>query len=125
MPPEELRLGRVPEANGGRLRRDLPLPDVARFAVARFAVARFAVEVPEPGSGSTSATGTVGEWLAELVRATADRRDFRVVCPDELESNKLGALLEATDQVELGQDVGDEVRVGHVQQGVQIESAAV
>ncbi|TQM79358.1 xylulose-5-phosphate/fructose-6-phosphate phosphoketolase [Saccharothrix saharensis] len=88
LPPEELRLGRVPEANGGRLRRDLPLPDVARFAV----------EVPEPGSGSISATGTAGEWLAELVRLTEDRRDFRVVCPDELESNKLGALLEATDR---------------------------
>ncbi|HEX6341995.1 phosphoketolase family protein [Umezawaea sp.] len=88
LPPEPLRLGRVPEANGGALRRDLPLPDLARFAV----------DVPEPGGASASPTGTAGEWLAELVRATEDRRDFRVVCPDELESNKLGALLDATDR---------------------------
>ncbi|WP_434441666.1 phosphoketolase family protein [Lentzea sp. E54] len=86
LPPEDLRLGRVPEANGGRLRRDLPLPDVARFAV----------DVPEPGAASASPTGTAGEWLAGLMRATEDRRDFRVMCPDELESNKLGALLEVT-----------------------------
>jgi xylulose-5-phosphate/fructose-6-phosphate phosphoketolase len=30
------------------------------------------------------------------MRATAARRDFRIVCPDELESNKLEAVLEAT-----------------------------
>ncbi|GAA1329280.1 phosphoketolase family protein [Saccharothrix algeriensis] len=88
LPPEELRLGRAPEANGGRLRRDLPLPDLAPFAV----------EVAEPGGGTASPTGVAGRWLAELVRATEDRRDFRVVCPDELESNRLGALLEATDR---------------------------
>ncbi|AXX30737.1 phosphoketolase family protein [Actinosynnema pretiosum subsp. pretiosum] len=88
LPPEHLRLGRVPEANGGRLRRDLPLPDVADFAA----------RVPAPGTGSTSPTEVAGRWLAELVRATEDRRDFRVLCPDELESNKLGALLEATDR---------------------------
>ncbi|MFD5827715.1 phosphoketolase family protein [Lentzea sp. NPDC060358] len=88
LPPEGLRLGRVPEANGGRLRRDLPLPDVAGFAV----------DVPAPGATSASPTGTAGEWLAGLVRATEDRRDFRVLCPDELESNKLGALLEVTDR---------------------------
>ncbi|WP_424185462.1 phosphoketolase [Actinokineospora sp. G85] len=74
--------GMLPEANGGALRRDLPLPDLRPFAV----------------DGPASPTGTVGVWLAELMRATEDRRDFRVVCPDELESNKLGAILEATDR---------------------------
>jgi xylulose-5-phosphate/fructose-6-phosphate phosphoketolase len=78
----------VPQANGGRLREDLPLPDVAKFSVA----------VGEPGSQDAGATEVLGEWLAELVRRTADRRDFRVVCPDELESNKLGALFSATSR---------------------------
>ncbi|WP_199430932.1 phosphoketolase family protein [Qaidamihabitans albus] len=87
LPPEgELRLGKVPQANGGLLRRDLPLPDVAGFAV----------DTGAPGSRHAGATETAADWLAELVRRTEDRRDFRVVCPDELESNKLGALLEAT-----------------------------
>ncbi|MFB9907556.1 phosphoketolase family protein [Allokutzneria oryzae] len=86
LPAEELRLGRVPQANGGQLRQDLPLPELEKFAV----------EVPEPGRATASATGTTGEWLAELMRATEQRRDFRVMCPDELESNKLDAILEAT-----------------------------
>jgi xylulose-5-phosphate/fructose-6-phosphate phosphoketolase len=88
LPPEELRLGRVPQANGGRLRRDLPLP----------ALEPFATEVSRPGAAQASPTGAAGAWLAELMRATADRRDFRVVCPDELESNKLGELLTATSR---------------------------
>jgi xylulose-5-phosphate/fructose-6-phosphate phosphoketolase len=88
LPEPTLRLGRVPQANGGRLREDLPLPDVAKFSVA----------VGEPGSQDAGATEVLGEWLAELVRRTADRRDFRVVCPDELESNKLGALFSATSR---------------------------
>ncbi|WP_406634293.1 phosphoketolase family protein [Amycolatopsis sp. WGS_07] len=81
VPPEPaLRLGRVPQANGGRLRRDLPLPDVAKFAV----------------TGEASPTEVAGGWLADLVRQAPDT--FRVVCPDELQSNKLGALLDVTDR---------------------------
>ncbi|MEV6907837.1 phosphoketolase family protein [Amycolatopsis sp. NPDC051071] len=83
-PEPELRLGRVPQANGGELRRDLPLPDVEKFARA----------VERPGAEDASATEVLGDWLAELVRRAP--RTFRVVCPDELESNKLGALLDVT-----------------------------
>ncbi|MDT5028341.1 MAG: xylulose-5-phosphate/fructose-6-phosphate phosphoketolase, partial [Micromonosporaceae bacterium] len=85
------RLGRVPQANGGELRRDLPLPALTEFAVA----------VDEPGSGNASATDVLGEWLAELMRGTARRRDFRIMCPDELESNKLDAVLSATERAYL------------------------
>lgn len=89
VPPDgELRLGCVPQANGGRLRRDLPLPDIARFAV----------QVDQPGRVASGATATLAVWLAELVRRTSNRRDFRIMCPDELESNRLGAVLEATDR---------------------------
>ncbi|MFE5503988.1 phosphoketolase family protein [Amycolatopsis japonica] len=83
-PAPELRLGRVPQANGGLLRRDLPLPEVAKYSVA----------VDEPGAADASAPEVLAEWLAEIVRRAPST--FRVVCPDELESNKLGALLEAT-----------------------------
>ncbi|WP_246257649.1 phosphoketolase family protein [Amycolatopsis anabasis] len=87
VPPEgELRLGKVPQANGGLLRRDLPLP----------ALEKFRVGLDRPGGAAASPTETAATWLAELMRATEDRRDFRVVCPDELESNKLGPLLTAT-----------------------------
>lgn len=74
------------EANGGRLRRPLPQPDLAPFAV----------DVPAPGRGSAGATPVLGPWLAELMRMTEGPRDFRIMCPDELESNRLEAVLEAT-----------------------------
>ncbi|MCP2261840.1 xylulose-5-phosphate/fructose-6-phosphate phosphoketolase [Streptoalloteichus tenebrarius] len=87
VPPEgDLRLGSVPQANGGRLRRDLPLPPLRPHAV----------DVPSPGAAEAGATTTLANWLTDLMRATEDRRDFRIVCPDELESNKLGAVLSTT-----------------------------
>ncbi|MEX5632766.1 phosphoketolase [Parafrankia sp. FMc2] len=85
-PTGDRRLGAVAEANGGQLRRDLPLPALDRFAVA----------VPRPGQGRVGATPTLGPWLAELMRATEHSRDFRIMCPDELDSNKLDAVLDAT-----------------------------
>jgi xylulose-5-phosphate/fructose-6-phosphate phosphoketolase len=88
LPKEELRLGRVPQANGGALRRDLPLPPIDKYCV----------EVSAPGTSDTSANSTLADWLAELLDNTEQRRDFRIVCPDELESNKLGAVLDATDR---------------------------
>ncbi|MDG4825667.1 phosphoketolase family protein [Asanoa sp. WMMD1127] len=87
VPPEGgRRLGSVPQANGGLLRRDLPLPPVAPAAV----------EVGGPGETFASPTGALAGWLTELFRATAGTRDFRIMCPDELASNKLDAVLAAT-----------------------------
>jgi len=82
LPPAELRMGRVPQANGGELRRDLPLPDLGPFAVT----------TDEPASP----TATAGAWLARLMADTEGTRDFRIVCPDELASNKLDEVLTVT-----------------------------
>ncbi|MGW4510002.1 phosphoketolase family protein [Streptomyces sp. NPDC004436] len=87
VPDPGLRIGSQPAANGGRLRRPLPLPALAPHAVA----------LPKgPGSATASPTRVLGGWLADLMEATAARRDFRIVSPDELASNKLDAVLEAT-----------------------------
>lgn len=89
LPPEgELRLGTVPQANGGALRADLPLPPLEPYAV----------EVSRPGGAQAGPTPVLGDWLTALLRATEARRDFRIFCPDELASNKLDAVLDATDR---------------------------
>ncbi|MFI9383402.1 phosphoketolase family protein [Kutzneria sp. NPDC052558] len=82
LPPPELRLGRVPQANGGQLRRDLPLPDLAPYAA--------------PTDEPASPTATAGAWLTRLMADTEATRDFRIVCPDELASNKLDEVLTVT-----------------------------
>lgn len=86
VPHGELRLGASPYANGGLHTRELPLPRLERFAV----------PVPGPGRSRHSPTEVLAGLLADLVEATAERRDFRVVGPDETASNRLQELYRAT-----------------------------
>jgi xylulose-5-phosphate/fructose-6-phosphate phosphoketolase len=86
VPEGKRRLGATPHANGGLLLRSLPLPPLERFAV----------PVDKPGAGLHEPTRVLGELLEEVMRATADRRDFRIVGPDETESNRLQAVYAAT-----------------------------
>ncbi|HEX8967255.1 MAG TPA: phosphoketolase family protein [Chloroflexota bacterium] len=90
LPPRgSRRMSANPHANGGSLLQDLRLPDFTAYAV----------DVPRPGATSAEATRVLGGFLRDVVRANADRRNFRVVAPDELTSNRLGAILEATNRV--------------------------
>jgi xylulose-5-phosphate/fructose-6-phosphate phosphoketolase len=75
-----------PHANGGLLLKDLRLPDFRDFAVA----------VPSPGTGRDSATGVLGRFLRDVMRANP--RNFRLMGPDETASNRLGAVFEVTDR---------------------------
>ncbi|MFD9335067.1 phosphoketolase [Streptomyces sp. NPDC060028] len=87
VPQGDARIGARPAANGGSLRRPLALPPLEPYAV----------DVSKgPGTATASPTRVLGDWLAALMRDTADRRDFRIVSPDELASNKLDAVLAAS-----------------------------
>ncbi|WP_411082909.1 phosphoketolase [Streptomyces sp. cmx-18-6] len=86
VPEGDARLGSTPYANGGLLLRDLPLP----------ALEDHAVRVDRPGSSSHSPTQVLGGLLEGVMAATAERRDFRVVGPDETASNRLQDLYRAT-----------------------------
>ncbi|RCG14411.1 phosphoketolase family protein [Streptomyces diacarni] len=88
VPEGDLRLGAVPEANGGRLLRELPLPGLESCAVA----------VERPGASSHEPTRELGSFLRELLRDTEERRDFRLFGPDETDSNHLSAVFDATDR---------------------------
>ncbi|GGW37824.1 phosphoketolase family protein [Streptomyces xantholiticus] len=81
------RIGMQPAGDGGRLRRPLDLPPLEPYAV-------------DVGDGPGSATASPGEvladWLTEIMRRTGSSRDFRIMSPDELASNKLDGVLKAT-----------------------------
>ena len=89
LPKGDLRMGANPHANGGRFPRDLELPDFRNYAV----------KVPEPGATPAEPTRVLGGWLRDVMIANEEYRNFRIVGPDETESNRLGAVLEATDKV--------------------------
>lgn len=80
------RMGANPHANGGLLLRDLDLPDFREYRV----------EVPRPGAVEAEATRVLGRYIRDVMRRNLARRNFRVFGPDETESNRLGAVLEAT-----------------------------
>jgi xylulose-5-phosphate/fructose-6-phosphate phosphoketolase len=85
-PRGERRMGMNPHAYGGNLRKELKRPDFRKFAVA----------VREPGAERRADTNELGKFLAEVVRLNEADANFRIVCPDEMSSNRLSAVFEAT-----------------------------
>lgn len=86
LPVDALLPGQCPQANGGRARLDLALPPLEPHCV----------EVPEPGSVDGEATRALGHWLRELLRDNHAHANVRLFSPDEMLSNRLGAVFEVT-----------------------------
>ena len=85
-PSGSLRMSATPHANGGLLTRDLHLPNFRDYAV----------DVPKPADLRAESTRKLGEMMRDIYRANPDR--FRLFCPDETNSNRLGAVFEASDR---------------------------
>ncbi len=49
-----------------------------------------------PGAVDAEATSVLGTYLRDVMRANAADGNFRFFSPDETNSNKLGAIFEAT-----------------------------
>ena len=107
VPAGERRLGSSPHANGGVLLRDLVMPDFRDYAVA----------VPAPGAHTSEPTRVLGGMLRDVMRLNEPSRNFRVVGPDETESNRLNALLDVTGKtweervIEVDQNLAPDGRV--------------
>jgi xylulose-5-phosphate/fructose-6-phosphate phosphoketolase len=80
------RMSANPHANGGRLLKDLRLPDFRSYAV----------EVKKPGTTTSEATKVLGAYLRDVIRDNPD--NFRIMGPDETASNRLQAVFEVTDR---------------------------
>jgi xylulose-5-phosphate/fructose-6-phosphate phosphoketolase len=80
------RMSANPHANGGRLLRELAMPDFRDYAVA----------VDRPAVKSSEATRVLGAFLRDIIVCNPDR--FRLMGPDETASNRLSAVFEATDR---------------------------
>jgi xylulose-5-phosphate/fructose-6-phosphate phosphoketolase len=84
-PEGTLRMSDTPAANGGD-GAGLDLPDFADYAV----------DVPHPAAVKHESTRALGEVMRDLYRRNPD--SFRLFCPDETNSNRLGAVFEASDR---------------------------
>ena len=85
-PNRSKRIALNPASFGGDRRLPLSLPPLERHAV----------ELDGRGSPMVSHMKFLGAYLKEVVTANERERNFRIVAPDELESNRLGDVLEVT-----------------------------
>lgn len=83
------RMSANPHANGGILLKDLRLPDFRDYAVI----------FSRPGEVLAEATRVKGNFLRDVMKLNNEAKNFRVIGPDEVASNRLSALFEVTDRV--------------------------
>ncbi len=87
-PKGQQRMGSNPHANGGLILRDLQLPDYRNYAVS----------VSSPGATIAESTRKMGEYLRDVMSLNQQFNNFRVMGPDETNSNRLGALFDVTNR---------------------------
>ena len=87
------RMSANPHANGGQLLKDLLMPNFCDYAV----------EVLKPGTIEAEATRVMGDFLRDVMKLNSDSKNFRVMSPDENNSNRWNAILDATNRVFTGE----------------------
>ena len=85
-PKGERRLGANPHANGGKLSKALTIPDTRAYAI----------PVPKNGAELHESTRKLGELMRDIYKANP--HNFRLFCPDETTSNRLGAVFEVENR---------------------------
>jgi len=88
VPEGPYRMSANPHANGGLLLKELNMPDFRDYAI----------EVPQPGHVEGESTRIMGYLLRDVMKSNERARNFRVMGPDETNSNRLGALFEVTNR---------------------------
>jgi xylulose-5-phosphate/fructose-6-phosphate phosphoketolase len=77
-------MGANPHANGTAITIPLDLPDFTDYAV----------EVDQPGKIMVESTRPFGAMLRDIYKKNVGQRHFRLFCPDETNSNRLGNVFE-------------------------------
>lgn len=85
-PQGEKRMGASPYANGGRLRKELNVPEIRQFAV----------EVKNPGDTQEQSTAVLASYLSAIFSQNPD--NFRLFGPDETASNRLSKVFDVTSR---------------------------
>ena len=88
-PVGDHRMGANPHANGGKLLRDLKLPDFRKYGV----------DLPAPGDVEAQDMLVLGAYVRDVIKENEPAKNFRVFGPDESKSNRLTPMFEATTRV--------------------------
>ena len=82
------RMGSNPNANGGKLLKDLRTPDFRDYEV----------KVTVPGSTMAQDMVEAGKYLRDVIKLNKENHNFRIFGPDETMSNRLNAVFEKTNR---------------------------
>jgi xylulose-5-phosphate/fructose-6-phosphate phosphoketolase len=89
VPSGKLRMGMCENAIGGNMYEKLKTPALSKYALKITPKNRGAID------GSSMETGA--KMFADVLKMNP--KNYRIFCPDELESNKLGGVFDVTDRV--------------------------
>ena len=78
-PVGDARMSANPHTNGGKLLRDLRVPDFKDYAV----------EVPYPGSVKAQDMMELGGYVRDILKLNKEHKNFRIFGPNEAKSNRL------------------------------------
>ena len=79
-------MGHNVHANGGKILKDLKIPDCKKYGI----------DVPYPGSVLSEDMRALGPFIRDIIEKNPD--NFRVFGPDETLSNRLNAVFEVTNR---------------------------
>ncbi len=94
-PEHDRRMGANPHANGGRLLKPLQLPDFATHAL----------PVEQPARQRHESTRQFGKMLADVFTLNKAEANFRITCPDETNSNRLGDVFAVENRCFTGKTI--------------------
>jgi len=97
------RMGSSPHANGGRLLQPLQLRDYAKYAV----------DVARNGGSNAESTRRLGTWLRDVFVDNRRAQNFRLFCPDETNSNRLGDVFQVENRCLIAPLGPDDTSVSH------------
>ena len=111
-PKGNRRMGANPHANGGLLLKELKMPDFRQYAV----------KVTQPGNSMEESTRVLGRLLRDVMKLNQENANFRVVGPDETESNRLSAVFEVTERESMAEILPSDVQVSRTGRVMEILS---
>ena len=88
-PSGSRRIGANPHGNGGKLLKELRLPDFREYGI----------DIKGHGRTEDQDMLRLGSFVRDILKLNEDKRNFRVFGPDETNSNRLNAVFEVTDRV--------------------------
>lgn len=94
-PKNNRRMGANPHTNGGTILKPLTLPDLSEYAL----------PVNEPATERHESTRQFGKMLRDVFTLNKAEANFRITCPDEMNSNRLGDVFAVENRCFTGRTI--------------------